>query len=94
MFEKPKKERILFLTGAVSLALAVLVLTIIPFIINNFVQDSFVSVNGVKFASCIFYFVTLLCFLFSSRYINIQINWIIITLIYYILFQILIKIIM
>lgn len=94
MFEKVKRERILFLTGAISLALAVLVLTIIPFIINNFVQDSFVSINGVKFASCIFYFVTLLCFLFSQRYINIQINWIIITLVYYILFQILVKIIM
>ncbi len=94
MFEKPKRERILFLTGTISLALAVLVLTIIPFVINNFMQDTFISVNGVKFASCIFYFVTLLCFLFSSRYINIQINWIIITLIYYILFQILIKIIM
>ncbi len=94
MFKKVKKERVLFLTGAVLLALAVLTLTIIPFIVNNFTADAYVSVNGVKYTSGILYFLTLLCFMFSSHYINIQINWIIITLIYYILFQILIKIIM
>ena len=86
-----EKERIFFMTGAVFLAAAVLILTIMPYLINNFTANIYVSVNGVKFASCIFYLLTLLCFLFSSHYIKMQINWILITLAYYIIFQVLVK---
>lgn len=94
MINNIKKERILFLLGAIFLALAVLILTIMPFIINNFTADTYVSTKGVKLASIVLYLLTIICFLFSFRYIKMQINWIIITFIYYVLFQILVKIIM
>jgi len=93
IFKNIKRERILFMTGAVLLALAVLVLTILPYLINNFTADTYVSTKGVKVSSYIFYFLTFLCFLFSPRYTTLQIKWLSITLIYYIAFQILIKLI-
>ena len=42
-----EKERIFFMTGAVFLAAAVLILTIMPYLINNFTANIYVSVNGV-----------------------------------------------
>ena len=93
MLDKIKKERILLLLGAVFLALAVLILTIVPFVVNNFIADAFVSINSVKNISITLYILTIICFLYSFRYIKMQINWIIIIFIYYALFQILVKII-
>lgn len=93
VFKSTKRERVLFLTGAVSLAFAVLVLTIIPYLVNNFTADRYISTGGVKIASITFYILTFLCFIFSSHYVKMQINWILITLAYYITFQVLVKLI-
>lgn len=92
MSKKAKIQKILFSTGSIALALAVLSVTILPLVVNHFMMGTYIPVLYFKIISGVFYFVTLLAYIFSSRYANMQINWILITFAYYILFQILAKI--
>ena len=86
-----KIQKILFSIGSIALALAVLSVTILPFLVNHFMMGTYIPVLYFKIISGIFYFVALLAYVFSSRYSNMQINWILITFAYFILFQILAK---
>lgn len=89
--ENIKKDKILFSVGSLALAFAVLSITIAPFIVNFFMLNTYVPIANFKIVSGVFYAISLICYLFSSEHSDIQINWIIITFIYFIAFQVLAK---
>ena len=87
--KQEKLEKALFSLGSVALAAAVLSITIAPFIVNHFMMGTYIPILNFRVVSGIFYLITLVCYLFSS---NVQINWIIITFMYFVAFQVLAKI--
>lgn len=93
MYQKAKTQKILFSTGSVVLALAVLSLTIVPFFVNHFAKELYIPVLYFKICAAVLYLISLICYVFSSRYSNLQINWILAAFIYFILFQLVAKII-
>lgn len=92
MLTKQKREKILFSTGCIAIAIAVLSVTIVPFLLNNFTQSVFLSIFKLQIFSAIFYAIAIVCFLFSSEYSEDQINWILIAFGYFIIFQVVAKI--
>lgn len=90
--KQEKLEKILFSLGSVTLAAAVLSITIAPFFVNQFMPVTYIPILNFKVFSGIFYFVSIVCYIFSSTHSNLQIKWIIITFIYFIAFQIIAKI--
>ena len=93
MLSRLKREKFLFSTGCIALAIAVLSVTIAPYLINNFASNIFASIEKFQNFSFVFYGIALFCYLFSTKYAKMQINWILIVFAYFILFQILVKII-
>lgn len=90
--KQEKLEKALFSLGSVALAAAVLSITIAPFIVNHFMMGTYIPILNFRVVSGIFYLITLVCYLFSSSHSNVQINWIIITFMYFVAFQVLAKI--
>lgn len=93
MLNRLKRERILFSLGCIAIAIAVLSVTIAPYLINNFAPNIFASMGKFQNFSFIFYGIAIFCYLFSQKYQKLQIKWILIAFAYFILFQILVKII-
>lgn len=86
-----KKERPIFLLGCVFLAMGVLSVTILPYVVNNFIQDSFISIFRIRNFCFAFYALSLICYLFSGEYTKEQIQWVLITFGYYVVFQVIAK---
>ncbi len=86
-----KKDKILFSAGSFALALAVLSITIAPFVVNYFMLTAYVPVLNFQIISGIFYAIALVCYFFSSEHAQQQTNWILITFLYYVVFQVLAK---
>ncbi len=86
-----KRDKILFSAGSFALALAVLSITIAPYVVNYFMLNTYIPIAHFITFSGVLYFIALVCYLFSSSYSTIQINWIIITFLYFVAFQVLAK---
>lgn len=93
MLETFKTKKFLFLLGCAALVIAVLSVTIAPYLTSVFSKNLFISVYKFQWVSFVFYAITLFSFLFSSKYVKKQINWILITCAYFIIFQVIVKII-
>lgn len=81
----------MFLAGCVFLAAAVLSVTIVPYIVNNFIQDAFISVFTLTNLCFTFFGLSLICYLFSDKYSKEQIQWVLINFAYYVIFQVMAK---
>lgn len=91
MISRKKRQKFCFAAGCIALTCAILSLTVFPLVINNYMPKIFVPVLRYKFYALVFYVATIGFFLFSRKYTAFQIKWIIITAVYYIVFQIFVK---
>ena len=90
---KADKDRLLFFIGTGLLIIAIIEVTVLPYVLNLYFPTLFVPQDKHKTAVGYIYMLAFMSYFFSIGYYKKQITTLIIIFVYYILFQYLVSLI-